>query len=38
MSPDDDDRQTELEEGAVDPDELAVEDDVLIWDEGADDE
>jgi hypothetical protein len=38
MSPDDDGRQTELEDGAVDPDELTLEDDSLIWDEGADDE
>jgi hypothetical protein len=38
MSADDEDRQGELEEGAVDPDELALEDEVLIWDEGADDE
>jgi hypothetical protein len=37
ISADDDDRQAELED-AVDPDELAVEDDVLMWDEGADDE
>ncbi len=30
------DEQDDLEEGALDPDE--IEDDVLIWDEGADDE
>ena len=29
-------RQTELEEGALDPDEL--DDEPLVWDEGADDE
>jgi hypothetical protein len=38
MSAEDDERQTELEEGAVDPDELTLEDEVLVWDEGADDE
>ena len=30
------DEQADLEEGALDPDEL--EDDPIIWDEGADDE
>ena len=33
------DRQTDLEEGALDPDELdELDDEELVWDEGADDE
>jgi hypothetical protein len=35
-SNDDDDEERDLEEGALDPDEL--EGDPFVWDEGADDE
>jgi hypothetical protein len=32
------DAEEELAEGAIDPDEVDLDDEPLVWDEGADDE
>jgi hypothetical protein len=38
VSPGDDDRQSGLEDGSLDPDEIDLDDDTIVLDEGADDE